>query len=444
MASEGDRLGASLGDSGDARSRRRALASGDPTVHVRPLCSDGGSEHSERVADMQRMGLVSHVELDLERMLSLGRMPQGEFPSEHRLAQHYGVSRATAREALLRLAARGLVVQHPGRRSRAVPLGEAITLENLNLALHAQGPAYPERRRLLEGYLALKRETAVELLVACCELASEEKLHQLMDECLCLREAARWQEDGGRWAHAEFDLLRMAARVVDRPGHALLIQSLERSFWGMAQRLVPHMEAEAICQWALAARDALYARDVHRLRGEVAAQLKAVDERLLHRVAPAGEPAAARPASGVPAEAVPVQTLEPEPPGKEQPEAVASPLPERPVGSSQPAAVDGASAESPPRDMASPEEPTAWSAAPLSCGEQRPADFLDSPVAQALASASVNTGGDEVEGCVQPGASPGPGAPLPNLSCCQTGSADAPPARPPPPKSPCPEGGPYP
>jgi GntR family transcriptional regulator, transcriptional repressor for pyruvate dehydrogenase complex len=78
---------------------------------------------------MERMGLVSHVEGDLERAIALGRLPKDGFlPSEQLLARRYGVSRATAWEALLRLAARGLVVQHPGRRSRAVPLSEAVTL----------------------------------------------------------------------------------------------------------------------------------------------------------------------------------------------------------------------------------------------------------------------------------------------------------------------------
>jgi DNA-binding GntR family transcriptional regulator len=64
---------------------------------------------------MDRMGLVSQVEAELEKMLS----------------RCFGVSRGTVREALLRLSTRGLVVQHPGRRTRAVPLDEAVTLEKM-------------------------------------------------------------------------------------------------------------------------------------------------------------------------------------------------------------------------------------------------------------------------------------------------------------------------
>jgi GntR family transcriptional repressor for pyruvate dehydrogenase complex len=105
---------------------------------------------------MERMGLVSRVAEELERLISQGLLPEGGLlPSEQTLARRYGVSRPTVREALLRLAVRGLVVQHPGRRSRAVAMDEAVTLENLGVALRGEGPAHPERRRLLEGYLAL-------------------------------------------------------------------------------------------------------------------------------------------------------------------------------------------------------------------------------------------------------------------------------------------------
>ncbi|MBN1208242.1 MAG: winged helix-turn-helix transcriptional regulator, partial [Myxococcaceae bacterium] len=75
---------------------------------------------------MERLGLVFQVEQELERVISLGRLPEGGvLPSEHTLARRYGVSRSTVREALLRLCTRGLVVQHPGRNSRAVALDEA-------------------------------------------------------------------------------------------------------------------------------------------------------------------------------------------------------------------------------------------------------------------------------------------------------------------------------
>jgi DNA-binding FadR family transcriptional regulator len=232
------------------------------------------------------MGLVSRVEEDLERVIALGRLPRDGFlPSEQLLARQLGVSRVTAREALLRLAARGLVVQHPGRRSRVVPLSQAVTLENLSVMLHGEDRAHPERRRLLEGFFALKRETMVELLAACCERASQEELHRLEDACFMLQGNAPWEEQG-RWAEREFELLRLAALVADRPGHFLLVQSLERSFWVMARRLLPHLDCKAVRQWSLAAYHALGERDAQALRRELPTLLRVADQRLIDNLAP--------------------------------------------------------------------------------------------------------------------------------------------------------------
>ena len=227
------------------------------------------------------MGFVAHIEEDLERTISQGRLPASGFlPSESLLARQYGVSRTTVREALLRLSARGLVVQHPGRKSRAVAMDVAVTLENLSVALHAEGPDHPERRRLLEGYLDLKREMTVELLSVCCEQASERDLESLSDACFMLREEARWKKRSG-WVEREFNLLRLAAIAANRPGHFLLIQSLERSFWGMARRLLPLLDGESICEWAFAAFSALHDRDAQALRRKLPPLLQASDERLL-------------------------------------------------------------------------------------------------------------------------------------------------------------------
>jgi DNA-binding FadR family transcriptional regulator len=227
---------------------------------------------------MERVGRVSRVEEDLERMMVLGLLPgDGFLPSEQLLARQLGVSRATAREALLRLAARGLVVQHPGRRSRVVPLSEAVTLENLSVMLHGEDRAHPERRRLLEGYFALKREVMVELLAACCEKASQEDLSRLEDACFALQGTAPWEEQR-RWAEREFELLRLAALTANRPGYFLLVRSLERSFWAMAGRLLPHLDCTAVRQWSWSAYHALCEKDVQALRRELPVLLQAADD----------------------------------------------------------------------------------------------------------------------------------------------------------------------
>ena len=88
---------------------------------------------------MEHKGLVARVEEDLERTIALGRSGRGSLPSEREMARRYGVSRTTVRGALQGLAARGLIVKHPGRQSRTVGLDQALTLESLKLALPEEG-----------------------------------------------------------------------------------------------------------------------------------------------------------------------------------------------------------------------------------------------------------------------------------------------------------------
>ncbi|AFE04196.1 GntR family transcriptional regulator [Corallococcus coralloides DSM 2259] len=236
---------------------------------------------------MGREGLVAYVEAQIERDIALGRLhPSGQFGSEAKLARRYEVCRGTIREALRRLAARGLVVQHPGRKTRAVPLDESLTLENLGLALH--DARSPDARWLLEGYFSLKRQVLVEVLVDCCTRASVVALDQLSATCFKLQDAARW-ESGALCAQVEFELLRLAARVAERPGHVLLVQSLQRAFLGVADRLQPLMGGESLREWAWYAMRALGERDARALQNELPALLQACDERLLAAFAPASQ-----------------------------------------------------------------------------------------------------------------------------------------------------------
>ena len=233
---------------------------------------------------MGQGGLVAYVEAELERKIALGQLhPSGQFASEVELARRMNVCRGTMREALRRLAARGLVVQRPGCKTRAVALDESLTLENLGLALH--DARSPNARWLLEGYFSLRRQVLVELLVDCCAKASERDMDQLGSLCFRLWDAAKW-ESGERCAQVEFELLRLAARVAERPGHVLLVQSLQRAFLGGAARLLPFMDGEALRQWVICAQEALRERDTGRLLHELPTLMKACDERLLDAFAP--------------------------------------------------------------------------------------------------------------------------------------------------------------
>jgi DNA-binding FadR family transcriptional regulator len=239
---------------------------------------------------MERWGLVAQLEADLERRISLGLLPEDrKLPSERTLASKYGVSRTTAREALVRLRARGLVQVHPGQRARAVVMEEAVRLENLGTALLGEGASRPERQQMLAGYLELKREVMVELLAACCESASEQELEKVRSACFLLAGAVCWELQRPRWLAMEFELLRQAALVAQRPGHFLLIQSLERACRGMAGRVEPHLDSPALYRWTQCAMEALCSKDVKALRSRLPALLQASDERVLQALAPSCE-----------------------------------------------------------------------------------------------------------------------------------------------------------
>jgi DNA-binding FadR family transcriptional regulator len=288
---------------------------------------------------MERMGLVSQVETELERMISQQLLPaDGSLPSEQKLARCFGVSRSTLREALRRLSARGLVVQHPGRKTRAVALDETVTLENLSVALHDKDKANPDRWRLLEGFFALKRDVTVELLAACCEGTEKADLERLEQACFALREAAHWDEEGRGWARQEFALLRLAAQVADRPGHLLLIHSLERTFWSMASWVQPLLNSEAVDEWALCAMYALGERNAQGLRQELPPLLQRCEARLRGSREPDGPEAdACETPSTTPVE--PYKGAEPAPEAarEELPSAAANTLPVEPHEDGEPA-----------------------------------------------------------------------------------------------------------
>lgn len=248
---------------------------------------------------LERTKLASRIEADLEQMISRGEVhPSGILPPEQLLARRYGVARGTIREALLRLAARGLILQRKGSKARAVSLERALTLESVGVALHARGSAHPERLRLLEGYFELKRETAVALLVHACEHASEQELQPLLDACFVLREGTRWDDGSRRWVEQEFVLLRMAAAAANRPGHFLLVQSLERAFRGMAEVVQPLLSSQAVRHWSEQTQDWLFDRNVEALRRDLPPLLLACDEHVLGSLEAASHGASGRSTSG--------------------------------------------------------------------------------------------------------------------------------------------------
>lgn len=249
--------------------------------------------------NLERMKLVAHIENELERMVARGAHPQtGILPSERKLARSFGVARGTIREALLRLSARGLVVRRQGTKARAVRLGRAVSLENLGVVLHELERGRTEPLRLLAGYFELKRETTLELLVRGCEHASNDALARVETACFALREGARWDDGSNRWVELEFELLRTAAVAAERPGLFLLVQSLERAFWGMATAVRPLLAAEAVRHWSERAWGWLSDRDGETLRRELPPLLLTGDAHVLERLGPAPRAATVSPPPG--------------------------------------------------------------------------------------------------------------------------------------------------
>jgi hypothetical protein len=73
-----------------------------------------------------------------------------------------------------------------------------------------------------------------------------------------------WELKRPQWLALEFELLRQAALAAQRPGHLLLIQTLERACHGMAGRVEPYLDSLTLYQWTQCAMDAL----CHRGTGE--------------------------------------------------------------------------------------------------------------------------------------------------------------------------------
>jgi hypothetical protein len=73
---------------------------------------------------------------------------------------------------------------------------------------------------------------------------------------------------------------------VQRPGHLLLIQTLEQACRGMAGRVEPYLDSAALYPWTQCALEALSSKDVKALRSRLPALLQASDERVLQALAP--------------------------------------------------------------------------------------------------------------------------------------------------------------
>ncbi len=115
---------------------------------------------------LSRRGLTEAVEQAIRRAILEGRLAAGERLVESRISEVLGVSRAPVREALARLAQRGLVVSLANRGTFVVRLGpedvEELFALRILLEGHAAGRLASEGRLAELAYLEQLAESAQE------------------------------------------------------------------------------------------------------------------------------------------------------------------------------------------------------------------------------------------------------------------------------------------
>lgn len=110
--------------------------------------------------------LYARVQQAIEQEMRSGHWaPPASLPSEQELAQRYGVSRATVRQALQRLADRGLVYRHAGIGSFALARKPAVTFDRyISFSDDLSARGHVPGSRLLAVAVVPAADLAAELL----------------------------------------------------------------------------------------------------------------------------------------------------------------------------------------------------------------------------------------------------------------------------------------
>jgi GntR family transcriptional regulator len=185
--------------------------------------------------------LWQQVLTDLERRIASGDIVD-RFPTDRELTEHYGVSRHTAREAVQRLRARGLVDRQRGRGSFlsdgriTQPLGG---LYSLFRAVEDQG--LPQRSEVLALEVTSDADAATRLgLAPGSELVRVERLRFAADEPLAL-DSVWLPGDIGRHL-LDADLTRTALYDVLRERAGVAISEATETL----EPIVPDADARAL------------------------------------------------------------------------------------------------------------------------------------------------------------------------------------------------------
>lgn len=120
--------------------------------------------------ESEKRSLSEVIRAEIEQEIMSGRLPAGSQLDEQTLSERYGVSRTPAREALIQLAAVGLVTMRPrqGAIVTSVSLKDYVSLHEILVQLEA-----------LAAKLATRRMTSVE----------RARLKETYDQCAAAAEA---------------------------------------------------------------------------------------------------------------------------------------------------------------------------------------------------------------------------------------------------------------
>ena len=163
------------------------------------------------------LSLPDRLSVDLERMILEGDLAPGEkLPAERELAEHFGVSRASVRDALRELEKRGLIDRRPGRGTLVLDPAARAGVQAQVLGEFAQ--LEPELQHIIELRAIIEPPAAA--LTA--QRATARDLAQLRE----LLAAMDQTEDGERYAQLDRVFHQSIAQYSHNPRLALVNDQL--------------------------------------------------------------------------------------------------------------------------------------------------------------------------------------------------------------------------
>lgn len=221
---------------------------------------------------LQRGRLHATVAEDLEEQILSGELTVGErLPSESAIAQDFGVSTRSVRDAIQVLETKGLVRRRHGERTIVVRNDVSHFLGTLAVSLHQ---LFSTDRNYLSQLMAVRRMIEVEVAGVLAE--DEAPVAPVFVEALERLRAAALAGDEGAFADCDAEF---HAAMVEAAGNAVLTE-LYRNLYGLIIQgirvsiRVPHkslseaFEEHARIYGLIAARDAGAAREAIRLHIE--------------------------------------------------------------------------------------------------------------------------------------------------------------------------------